>query len=295
MQAADICQPRQQPQPQVFGKETQARLKKRSSNKSDEEKWIGIYQTLFPDDTSIPLPYHDELPLAEYRECAQYELPSRLKGALGKLSSPITNSPLLSEPVLMEIIKIVCACNDDLVQEFQYDQQRESAQDRSADLTTTNPHATPESTPEAFSDAGLPNSPQYMRSSWNPHQTTFPDPTLRSIAEPQAPINNTMGINYDDQLGAITTIPDLMVANAGEHQSTEYWAWWPSEGSSEAAQAVFPSTDPQFMPMLPRSPENLVPAWNNYQPSAPITMDDADFVTDMYAGTDPPLGHAFPL
>lgn len=56
MQATNICQPCRQPETQVFGRATQDQLRKRETNKSDEEKWTGVYRTLFPDDTEIPLP-----------------------------------------------------------------------------------------------------------------------------------------------------------------------------------------------------------------------------------------------
>lgn len=310
MQATDVCQPFQQLELQVFGRDIQDKLKKRSSKKSDEEKWAGVYRTLFPKDRDIPLPRksinilkqelhveflfdtshiidHDELPLAEYRESVQHKLPGRLKDALEKLVAPDTGVASLSEPMMVEIIKVVCACSDELLREFQHAQQHEAAQYQPLGLASseTSPQVALEN---SFVDTGTKGSVdmlQDMVSNWNPQQPAFPEVSMPFTMEPRSSFNGSTSINYVSQHSTSST--HWRGANTGMHQSCQSQAWYPPQWSSPylaSTGGVLASTHGQFMPMLPTLTSDFAPVGDANQASA-VTGTNASFTADMSIDT----------
>lgn len=200
---------------------------------------------------------------------------------------PHTGASLLSESVLSEVIKAVRACNDDLVQEFQCEQQRESAQDQSLELSEARPPplVTSTDTPQALDEAEFMNIQQDAMSSGHIRQFAFANTAMASTSDSPNYLTGTASGDYGNYPSVAMMDVNWDSEKTVAHGSASSQAWCePEYGFTDhfATEGSFPSTDAQAMQFLPTPPEDLIAVQNPPLPSTFAGLVATGFTVDMF-------------
>lgn len=181
---------------------------------------------------------------------------------LRTLVVPHTGASLLSESVINEVIKAARACNDDLVQEFQYEQQRESAQDQSLEPSAATPSllSTSTNTLQATHETGFMDRQQKTTSSGHIQQLAFANTAMPSTSDCPNYLTGTASGGYGNYPSAAIMDVNWDSEKTVAHASASSQAWCePEHGFTDhlATEEGFLSTDAQAMQFLPTPPEDF--------------------------------------